>query len=67
MMKIWDGNSFLEVTDKKGKALVKADKAQDIEQVLKDGSVYKYRAEFTGYKTRELRAENRTATKKAKK
>ncbi len=66
-MKIWNGNEFLEVSDKQGKALVKADKAQDTEEVLKGNEAYKYRAEFTGYHTRELKARKQPAKKKAKK
>jgi len=65
MMKIWDGNAFREVSDKVGRQLVKEDKAQEIDQVLRDGEMYKFRAEFTGYKTREMRAE-KTPTKKTK-
>ena len=70
-MKIWNGNEFLEVSDKEGKALVKADKAQEIDEVLSGRSnngAYKFRAEFSGYKTREMKAQKRTrkATKKTK-
>lgn len=52
---IWDGEEFHHVPRKEAEALVKADKAQILSDGLVDGLSMKYRHEFTGYKTRELR------------
>lgn len=53
---IWDGEEFRQVTAEEAKRLVKEDKAQ-----IMDGTVFgnelKYRHQFTGYHTREMRAE----------
>lgn len=52
---IWDGEDFNHVTQDEADRLVKADKAQILDGTV-DGLGLRYRAEFTGYKTRELRA-----------
>jgi hypothetical protein len=54
---VWDGEEFQQLTRKEATALVKADKAQNLDDGLVDGLSLKYRHEFTGYKTREIRPE----------
>ena len=49
---IWDGIAYREVTKSEAKSLVREDKAE-----ILIGNALKYRHQFTGYMTRELRAE----------
>ena len=55
-MIIWDGLNFLNVDRKEAEQLIKEDKAQDVSK--EDGLSLKYRHQFTGYVTREMRAES---------
>ena len=52
---IWDGEEIRQVPDSEAKELIAKDMAQDMAK--EDGLSLKYRKDFTGYKTRELRAE----------
>lgn len=54
-MIIWNGLEFLHVDRKEAEQLIKEDKAQDVSK--EDGLSLKYRHQFTGYVTREMRAE----------
>lgn len=49
---IWDGLEIREVPESEAKSLVREDKAE-----IMIGNELKYRHQFTGYITRELRAE----------
>ena len=51
---IWDGEEFSQVLEEEANELIKADKAQDAAK--EDGLSLKYRHQFTGYVTRELKA-----------
>ena len=51
---IWTGDEFLMVSEKEAEELVKNDKAQ---YTHLDFSHLKHRHEFTGYVTREMRAD----------
>ena len=57
MATIWDGEDFVKVTKKEARRLVKEDKAQDLTEGFIGGAELKFRHEFTGYTTREIRAE----------
>ncbi len=61
MKTIWDGNEFRHVKDQEAKKLEAEDKAQILNTGVVDGATLKYRHQFTGYKTRELRAETNPA------
>ena len=52
---IWDGEEIRQVPDSEAKELIAKDMAQDMAK--EDGLSLKFRKDFTGYKTRELRAE----------
>ena len=52
---IWDGNEIRVEQEDVAKDLIAKDMAQDM--AVEDGLSLKYRHQFTGYKTRELRAE----------
>lgn len=52
---IWDGIEFRKVSSKEAEDLIAKDMAQDAHRVC--GWTIKARKDFTGYKTRELRAE----------
>ena len=52
---IWDGLNFLQVTIEEAKRLIAEDKAED--ETIHGNSHFRYRHQFTGYKTREMRAE----------
>ena len=58
---IWDGEQFVHVDQATAKKLVKQDKAQILNDGFVSGDSLKYRHQFTGYKTRELRAETKPA------
>ena len=55
---IWDGEEFHHVTRDEADKLEKADKCQILSDGFIDGLALKYRRDFTGYKTREMRAED---------
>lgn len=55
MKTIWDGESFRQVSDEEAARLIKEDKAQG--EAEHGFSHFKYRHQFTGYVTREMRAE----------
>ena len=52
MLPMWDGIEMFEATEEEALKLVQEDKAE-----IMIGNALKYRHEFTGYQTRELRAE----------
>lgn len=54
---IWDGEEFKTVDRETADSLKKSDKAQILSDGFIDGMSLKYRSQFTGYKTREMRAE----------
>ena len=54
-MIIWDGVAFVDVPRAEAEKLIAEDKAQDVSK--EDGLSLKYRHQFTGYITREMRAE----------
>ena len=54
-MIIWDGVAFVDVPRAEAEKLIAEDKAQDVSK--EDGLSLKYRHQFTGYMTREMRAE----------
>ena len=54
---IWDGAEFRNVSRKNAMALVEVDKAQILSDGLIDGLSLKYRHEFGGYKTRQMKAD----------
>jgi len=53
---IWNGNEFCIVPQDEADELVKQDKAQDVSKRLHGATELKYRRDFTGYRTREVRA-----------
>ncbi len=55
-VRVWDGISISHVPKKEAAKLVKEDKAQNIEQ-FHGFDHFKFRKDFTGYQTRELRAD----------
>ena len=54
---IWDGNEYRQVSEEDADRLVEEDKAQICNQQQADMRDRKFRRDFTGYKTREIRAE----------
>ena len=56
MVVIWNGEEFVQVSEAQAEAMAKADKAQILDGTV-DGLALKTRKQFTGYKTREIRAE----------
>ena len=54
-MIIWDGVAFVDVPRAEAEKLIAEDKAQDVSK--EDGLSLQYRHQFTGYMTREMRAE----------
>jgi hypothetical protein len=55
MKYLWNGNEFFVATDEEAKKLIAEDKAED--ESSHGNSHFRYRHEFTGYHTRELRAD----------
>lgn len=53
----WDGVAFGQMPQSEAEKLEKEDKVQVLRDGFIDGLSLKYRHQFTGYKTRELRAE----------
>lgn len=58
---IWDGLKFRHVPPQEAEELEAADKCQNLTKKFYSGTELKFRRQFTGYKTRELRAEERVA------
>ena len=54
---VWDGEEYVVVTEEEAEKLEAEGKVQRVEQRHYSGHEMKTRAEFTGYKTREMRAE----------
>jgi hypothetical protein len=54
---IWDGINFRQVPPQEAEELEAADKCQNLTKKFYSGTELKFRRQFTGYKTRELRAE----------
>jgi outer membrane biosynthesis protein TonB len=61
----WDGEEFDQKPEDEAVALEKAGKVQILRDGFIDGLGLKYRHEFDGYKTRELKAAAPKATPKA--
>jgi hypothetical protein len=55
MKYLWNGNEFFVATDEEAKKLIAEDKAED--ESMHGNSHFRYRHQFTGYQTREMRAE----------
>jgi hypothetical protein len=51
---IWDGQAIRTVPEKEAKKLIKEDKAEPFNVSM---PVYRTRAQFTGYQTREMKAD----------
>ena len=62
MVLIWDGYEFREVAEKEAKQLVKEDKAQAVEGL--EGTQYKTRSEFTGYRAQASGSDYETKVSK---
>ena len=54
---IWDGENFRQVPWDEAEQLEKEDKCQNLSAQLIGGNELKYRHQFKGYMTREMRAE----------
>lgn len=59
----WDGDIFDQMEEEDALKLEKADKLQIIRDGCVDGLSLKHRADFTGYQTREVRADKAPAPK----
>ena len=59
LVDIWDGKEFRRVPEDEAKQLEKEDKAQLMTGFI-GGLDLKYRHQFTGYQTREMRAQEPT-------
>jgi len=53
---IWDGEEFRQVSQEEADELVKQDKAQDLSKEILSATDLKFRKDFKGYMTREVRA-----------
>jgi len=56
---IWDGLAYRQVSAEEATRLVAEDKAQDLTGKLHSALDLKFRHQFTGYQTREIRAETK--------
>ena len=54
---IWDGVAYRQVSPEEAARLVKEDKAQDCSERMLSATELKFRRDFKGYQTREVRAE----------
>lgn len=63
----WDGEEFAQMDEKEARKLEKEDKVQILSDGFVSGLDLKYRHEFTGYQTREMRAAAPANPKPAKK
>ena len=58
---IWDGVQYRQVSEQEAKRLVDKDMAQVMSRGMVGGTEMKFRRDFTGYQTREVRAEKPVA------
>jgi len=56
---IWDGVAYRQVSPEEAAKLVKEDKAQDCSERMLSATELKFRRDFKGYQTREVRADTK--------